>query len=209
MIKRPVALFLAITMIAVFTLTACGGNEPENFQPDFGSQSHGSNTGTSGNNEPQNTGDNNESGLQNPDSNSNESLLKDVFFFKVGNVLIEMDHDITDILAGLGEPRGILERPSCAFDGMDIIYGYPDFEIYTYPKNGNNHVHTIVFLNDSPKTAEGEIHLEATLQDVFDAYGTEYEYNNGMYTFTRGLTTLQFYIENDIVWGVTYGFIIE
>jgi len=30
-----------------------------------------------------------------------------------------------------------------------------------------------------------------------------------MYTFTRGLTTLEFYVEDDIVLGITYGFILE
>jgi len=209
MIKRMAALILVISVTAVFSLTACGGNEPENFQPDFGNQQQPG-AGSADNNDPQNTGDDNGSDSQNTDSDLTEMQLNDVFYFKVGNVLIEMDQDITYVLSSLGEPpRGSVERPSCAFDGMDIIYGYDGFDIYTYPKGDGNHVHTINFESDSPVTSEGGIYMGVNLQDVFDAYGTEYEYNNGMYTFTRGLTTLQFYAENDIVWGITYGFIIE
>jgi len=214
--RRTIASTLAITMIivlSVFALTACADTDPSIEMPVNGSQTD--NNPDTGNDtdditEPEENNDNSadETDTQN-DPDEPEPEQTNVFAFRAGDFLIEMNRDITDVLNNLGEPSGIFERPSCAFDGMDIIYGYPDIEIFTYPVGDKNHVHTVNFINDSPRTTEGGIRMGASLQDVFDAYGTEYTYDTGMYTYTRGLTILQFYVENDIVWGITYGFIIE
>jgi len=213
--KRILTFILAAIATALFTLTACGGNGGES---DTDQSPPHSQPQESGNNQNDDTDDTqNQNNNDDPDSQEpeqdepdiSEPQPPDAFFFQIAGTLIELDTDITYVLSALGEPLGVFERPSCAFDGMDIIYGYSDVEIFTYPKGDTNHVHTINFINDSPRTAEGGIRMGATLQEVLDAYGTGYEYDNGMYTFTRGSTTLQFYTENDIVWGITYGLIIE
>jgi len=214
--RRAFVLIITTISIALLILSACGGNgsQPDTDQPL--SEQHPQETGNnqSNNDDAQNpdTDDNDESDTQETqqdESDTYEPQPPDTFFFQIGSTLIELDTDITLVLSALGEPLGIFERPSCAFDGMDIIYGYSDLEVFTYPVGDSNHVHTINFINDSPRTPEGGIRMGATLQDVLDAYGTEYTYDNGMYTYTRGMTILQFYVENDIVWGITYGLIIE
>jgi len=131
------------------------------------------------------------------------------FALRVGDLLIEMDQDVAYVLAALGEPLEEFEDPSCAFDGIDRVFLYPDFEVRTYPKGSSDHVHTIVFENDLIRTTEGGIRLGASLQDVIDAYGDDYEHDSGMYTFTRGLTTLEFLVDDDIVTNIIYGYIIE
>ena len=208
---KKLAFILILTFLtsSLLLLTACGG-EPEAVQPPQ-------------NTEPQETVENtpdeapvitaaepeaSDDAAEVEDNEPAEQVLHD-FTFKMGDVLIEMNQEITYVVERLGEPLGILERPSCAFDGMDIIYGYPDVEIFTYPIGNTNHVHTINFINDSPRTLEGGIRMGAPLQAVIDAYGEDFEYDTGMYTFQRGLTTLSFFIEDDIVWGITYGLIIE
>jgi len=149
---------------------------------------------------------------QNPE-NSNENIppeindtpgVPSVFSFKMGEVNIEMDEDISAIIGKLGEPLGILEQPSCAFDGTDRIFSYPGVQIYTYPKGDADHIHTIGFFDDSVFTTEGKIRLGSNIQAAIDAYGNDYKYETGMYTFTRGLTFLEFLVDDDIIIGITY-----
>jgi len=131
------------------------------------------------------------------------------FALRVSDFLIEMDQDFEYVRAALGEPLAEFSRPSCAFDGEDIVFDYPNIEISTYPVGDAHHVHTIVFKNDLVRTTEGGIRLHSSLQAVLDAYGDDYEHDSGMYTFTRGLTTLEFFVEDDMVTEIAYGFIIE
>lgn len=127
------------------------------------------------------------------------------FSFKMGEVLIEMDEDISNIINRLGEPLGILEQPSCAFDGTDRIFSYPGVQIYTYPKGNADHIHTIGFFDDSIVTTEGKIRLGSSIRDAIETYGDNYSFETGMYTFTRGLTFLEFLVDdNDIIIGITY-----
>ena len=132
-----------------------------------------------------------------------------LFALKVGNFLIEMDQNINEVLDALGEPQGIFVAPSCAFDGDDRIFQYPSVQIHTYPKGDDDFVHTISLRDDTVRTTEGRIYLGSNLQSVLDAYGDDYEHDSGMYTYTRGPTTLEFFIEDDIVMGITYGLIIS
>jgi len=133
-----------------------------------------------------------------------------VFSFKMGEVNIEMDEDISKIIGKLGEPLGILEQPSCAFDGIDRVFSYPGLQIYTYPKGDADHIHTIGFFDDSVFTTEGKIHLGSDIQAAIDAYGNDYKYETGMYTYTRGLTFLEFLVDdNDIIIGITYRLFLD
>jgi len=68
------------------------------------------------------------------------------------DTLIEMDQDMTYVLEKLGEPLGVFEAPSCAFDGIDRIFSYPGIQIHTYPKGDDDYVHTISLRDDSVRT---------------------------------------------------------
>ena len=131
-----------------------------------------------------------------------------LFALKVGDFLIEMDQNIEEVLAALGEPQGVFVAPSCAFDGEDRIFQYPSVQIHTYPKGDDDFVHTISLRDDTVRTTEGRIYLGSSLQSVLDAYGDDYEHESGMYTYKRGPTTLEFFVEDDTVMGITYGLII-
>lgn len=142
-----------------------------------------------------------------PDENINP--VPSVFSFKMGDVLIEMDEDISRVIAGLGEPLGILEQESCAFDGIDRIFSYPGIQIYTYPKGNSDHIHTIGFFDDSVVTTEGNIRLGSDIQEVFNVYGNDYRYDSGMYTFTRGKTVLEFLVSGDNIISINYRYILD
>jgi len=130
------------------------------------------------------------------------------FTYTTGDFVIEMDQNISEVIVALGEPVGFFEAPSCAFDGIDRIYAYPGLQIHTYPKGEEDHVHTVSLRDDSVQT-EGGIYLGSSLNMVVLAYGDDYELDTGMYQYTRGKTTLAFYIEDNMVIGITYGLIIE
>jgi len=116
-----------------------------------------------------------------------------------------MDDDIANVISKIGEPLEEFEAESCAFDGIDRIFRYPGIQIYTYPKDGSDHIHTIGFFDDIIRTSEGGIRLDLPIQAALDAYGEDYRYETGMYTFTRGLTFLEFLVDDDdIIISITY-----
>jgi len=207
--KLPV--ILLVFLILSFTLTACSG-EPET-PDDPGVPSGVENPpppNTSDNNDPQTPpqSGNNDPGSENGTPEA-PPPVPTVFFFKIGDTVVDLNEDINNIIAGAGEPIGILELPSCAFDGMDRVFRFPGTDLYTYPVGDNDFVYNIAFFDDTVRTAEGGIRLGASLQSVLDAYGDDYSFDSGMYTFTRGKTTLEFLTNNDIVIGIAYRYDVE
>jgi len=194
---------LILLILALFILTACGNGQPE---PDSGPDPGQENDPVS--NTPS-TADTTPVDPNPPPTDEDEPAGIPDFALKAGDFLIEMDQNITGVLSALGEPQGIFVAPSCAFDGEDRIFQYSNIQIHTYPKGDDDYVHTISLRDDTIRTTEGRIYLGSSLQDMLDAYGDEYEYDNDMYKYTRGLTTLEFFIEDDIVIGITYGLIIQ
>jgi len=196
---------LFILVFVFFSLVACSGG-PDNAGDDVlmtGSGQTGNGTASSGSVDDSTSSDD-ETAQAGEDSQEQSD-----FALMVGNFLIVMNSDMTYTLEALGTPMAEFEEPSCAFDGIDRIFGYPDLQIHTYPVGDSDHIHTVMLLNDLIRTTEGNIRIRhSSLQDVIDFYGDGYVHEAGMYTFTRGLTTLEFYIENGVVEGITYGFII-
>ena len=129
------------------------------------------------------------------------------FTFATQGVTIHMDQDMSIVLEQLGEPLGVFEAPSCAFDGIDRIFSFPGVQIHTYPLDDLDFVHTISIRDDSVTTMKG-IYLGSSWEAVLAAYGDDYEQEFGMFTFTRGQTTLSFFIEDDMVVGITYELIM-
>ena len=130
------------------------------------------------------------------------------FLFEAYSQNIYVCAEAAPILAALPEPRDTFESPSCAFEGMDITYFYPGFELTTYPKNNKEYVLSIVFTDDSITTPDG-IYLGGTLQNVEKAYGVDYERSDGQITYSRGKGSLIFTFEQDIIVGIVYTMIIE
>jgi len=126
-----------------------------------------------------------------------------VFSFSMNGAVIHMDMEISQVTAMLGEPNAVFEQPSCAFDGIDRVFSFPGVQFHTYPVGDLDFLHTINIRDDSVATENG-IFLGSSLSDVISAYGNNYAHEFGMFTFTRGLTRLSFFIENDMVVGILY-----
>lgn len=128
------------------------------------------------------------------------------YCFIYNGVEIILGEKADGIIASLGEPNGVFESPSCAFEGIDKIFYYNGFLINTYPDSGEDYILSVSLTDDSLKTPEG-IMLGMALDDVLNAYGDGYKNELGMYTYTLENTELSFLIEDGAVVDITYYFI--
>lgn len=125
------------------------------------------------------------------------------FVFKFDGVTIAMHAATASILEKLGEPRQYFEAESCAFPGMEKTYAFASFSLYTYAFEGSDRVASVVLMDDSVSTPEG-IYLNASLDDVVQAYGNNYTKSLNLYSYESGKMKLSFIIENDVVTSIEY-----
>lgn len=112
---------------------------------------------------------------------------------------------VTDALDASDKRLNYFEAPSCAFEGVDKIFYYTGFEIYTYPVDGVDYISSISLVDDSVSTKKG-IYLGVGLDKIVEAYGNDYVQELGQYTYTQGKYSLSFLIEEDVVVAITYAF---
>jgi len=85
-----------------------------------------------------------------------DSQQGDGWTFKSGDVVISMNAPAAPILEKLGAAKSSYEAPSCAFDGMDVVYSYAGFDLLTYTSDGKDaKVSGVVLRDDSVETPEG------------------------------------------------------
>jgi len=197
-------LILALIIGLVFMLAACNASDNDNQGND--TQAAAGNAHDTQGQEPA-TNETTQPNEDDPSPAYSNSPDLEGFAFAIQGVTIYMDQDIDIVLEQLGEPLGVFEAPSCAFDGIDRIFSFPGVQIHTYPEGELDFVHTISIRDDSVTTMGG-IYLGSSWEDVLAAYGNDYEQEFGMVTFTRGQTTLSFFIEDDMVTGITYELIM-
>lgn len=136
-----------------------------------------------------------------------ETVL-DVFYFNFMGHTLHLNQDMEDVFVFLGEPLGMRQTPSCAFDGYDKIFGFGAINVHTYPQGDQDFVQVISIRDDSVTTVNG-IRLGDSLDDVIAAYGNDFTQDFNMYIFTKNDTTLSFFIEGDMVVEITYTLILE
>lgn len=153
------------------------------------------NAGDNGGGSKNNTGGNRQNG--------GVTQEKEGYYFEYKGIKIGINDEAAPILEALGEPMHYFEAPSCAFEGMDKIYSYSGFEFTTYTKDNKDYISSIVFLDDTVTTREG-ITLNATLDDIIKAYGSEYEKSYNQFSYSDGNCVLSFILENDGVVSVEY-----
>ena len=214
---KKILIILAITMLFAFVV-ACDGQDSNNEVLANAQNSQdaeqAAQTPAPEQSEPDSQGQSDSNGTndasETPEDNydPNQSTQPSLFALEVNGFLIEMDQDIDYVLEALGEPLGVFVAPSCAFDGEDRVFQYPSLQIHTYPVGDNDFVHTISLRDDNIRTTEGGIRLGSGFDDVIAAYGSDYVKDFNMYTFTRERTTLEFYILDGMVLGITFGLII-
>ena len=135
------------------------------------------------------------------------STMPQGFLFTAYGQDIYVCAEAAPILASLPEPKDTFEAPSCAFDGMDITYFYPGFELTTYPENGAEHVLSIIFTDDSITTPEG-IYLGGTVENIKKAYGENFVQSGTQFIYSKGAGNLIFLLEDNLITGIVYAAIV-
>ena len=126
------------------------------------------------------------------------------WYFQKGDVKIFMEAAASDILSGLGDPKGTHEEKSCAFDGMDVTYMYPGFDLITAKKDGESveTVSQVVLRDDTVETPEG-VYIGGTAADVEKAYNTTVGDANNV-KLNKGNCDLLFIFKDGVVSSIQY-----
>ncbi len=130
------------------------------------------------------------------------------FLFESSGVTMGMNEDVAPIVSGLGDYNNYAESPSCAFNGLDKIYSYNGFDLYTYPKGKKDYVNSVYFTDDTVSTPEG-IRLGSTTEEMLAAYGEDYTEEYGVYTYTKEKSALSFIVTDGIIESIEYVAITE
>jgi len=136
------------------------------------------------------------------------ALAKTEFTFLFNGTIIYLDQNMAEVLDALGEPVGVRQTPSCAFDGYDRIFGFGAINVHTYPVGDEDFVQIISIRDDSITTRNG-IRLGDSWDRVLDAYGSDYVQDFSIFTFTKGSTALSFFVDDGTVVEITYALIME
>ena len=143
------------------------------------------------------------SSTENAEIQEASTPAEDVYTFKSGETTIPLGAEYSSL--NLGEAKDYYEVQSCAFDGMDKIYTFDNYEVHTYPDNGTDKVLSIYFLNDQVSTTEG-VKIGDSLSSMLEVYGDGYEQLDTQYTYSKGLTQLRFIVENDAITSIEYNY---
>lgn len=139
----------------------------------------------------------------NMDASQETENTEDVYVFDDNGKKLTLGVEYSSL--DLGEPTDYYEVQSCAFDGMDKIYTFDNYEVHTYPDNGTDKVLSIYFLNDQVSTTEG-VKIGDSLSSMLEVYSDGYEQLDTQYTYSKGLTQLRFIVENDAITSIEYNY---
>jgi hypothetical protein len=142
------------------------------------------------------------------ENEKNKIHEKEDYFITVMDKKVFVGDDYSLIKTQLGNNYEIQEVPSCAFEGMDKIYTFDNYEFYIYVVNGIEKIYTITLLSDQVSTNDG-IKIGSSVSDVVSKYGNGYTDAIGAYTYTKGDTLLTFIFDGDKVVSIEYKLNIE
>lgn len=149
-------------------------------------------------------------GASNADENKAKARETDRVGYSITLNGVEMmvGDEFSKVSSKLGKDYQYQEVETCAFEGMDKIYTYPDYEIYNYHEDGVEKIYTITLSTENVATDEG-IRVGDTISDVISKYGDDYEDVAGAYTYTKGDTLLTFIFDEEAVTSIEYKIQLE
>ncbi len=126
------------------------------------------------------------------------------YSFVHNNVKITPNALVNPLITALGSDYQYQESPSCAFIGLDKIYRYKGFDIYTYPDDkGVDHVLQIILTDDSVSTPEG-LMIGHPAEKVAQLCGADYEKSGDNFAYTLGKTSLKIITKDGRVSSIQY-----
>ena len=140
-----------------------------------------------------------------PDGEGDASVSSDSYKFSYSGTTVQVNTDVSAVLAAFGDEYTYYESNSCAYQGLDKIYTYPLFVIYTYPDGDRDMISSVEIKADVISTEEG-IRIGASRDDVTAAYGNDFQDAGNVIKYTKGESVLSFVFENDEVSGIVYDY---
>ena len=198
-------MILTITALSVLLLTGCNTEQTNNYTPAAVIGAGQEAPPAVNNNE---SGDiSNLAAANDPDDSSVNNNRPRGFYFVYAGVRINLNDNMADVLAQIGEPNAMFESPSCAFDGVDRIFYFDGFIIDTFPLGDNDYVLSIVITDSSLLTPEG-VGLGSSFDNMVAAYGNDYENMLDLFSYIKDGVRLSFLFEDDEIVDITYYFML-
>ena len=136
-----------------------------------------------------------------------KAAADDSWVFKKGDVTIAMDAPSDDIIKALGSYQNTFEAPSCTFDGMDVVYSYPGYDVYAYTAGTEKKISGVVLRDDTVTTPEG-IFIGSDQASVEKAYGKVEDGANNL-TLKKGNCQLLIIFMDGVVSSIQYSLATE
>ncbi len=108
----------------------------------------------------------------------------------------------------LPEPESTYEVPSCAIEGMDVVYNYGLFEITVFDDGSKAVIYSIYMLDANTPTNEG-LYMGDGSDVVANIYGTEYTEDGTEWSYVKGDTILSVIFNNDCVVSIEFRMVTE
>ena len=186
-------LIAVLLLVLVFTLCACGDKDGQviiNNGNDASKSNSSSNETPNSNTAPE----------TNTNSNTPAPADGNALYFYGVNVFPGLEYDKD----GLAEhDPSVFTVESCAFEGKDTVYIFPDIEITVANVDGKDIIYMVNFTSPDAKTTEG-IGLTDSKEAMIKAQGKDYTETMTLCSYDKGTATLDIIIEDNAVASVKY-----
>ena len=135
------------------------------------------------------------------DINSESERAREYCFESKG-ISFTVGDDSERVVAALGNPNLKLSSVSCADEGMDVVYSYNGFKIYSHKRDMQGIITEIDITSDAIQTPEG-IRIGDSTDRVLEKYG-EGNYVNGAIEYIGRKCVLRFYMRDGRVSRIKY-----
>ncbi len=127
--------------------------------------------------------------------------------FHVGDLMDAKGNNSNTVRSKIGEPVEYNESNSCAYQGLNKVYTYNGFTVYSYPDGDNDYVQQIVVSDDSVSTPAG-IRIGSSVAELAAAYGDENVSEDKTYSFDSpdGRTMISFKVSDGVIKYIQYSF---
>lgn len=123
-----------------------------------------------------------------------------VFWFEAEGVKIVCGTDYAESGLSAVEPY---EIPSCAFEGSDMIYTYDAFEISAFDESHGGTIYSVYLLDPNVTTPEG-LALGDDEARVTALYGDDCQVQDGQLVYQKGDTLLIIMLQDGLVFSIEY-----
>ena len=129
---------------------------------------------------------------------SSGEFTSDDLVFIYNGIRINLDEDINDVIAAIGQPDDMISAPSCYYDGDDKTFVYDGFKVNTYPDGSNDYVVSVELVSDAVSTVKG-VSVGMDINDALAVYGSDYTVNGFNYQYQIGDKYMYFYVQNGVI----------